>query len=216
MFNEKLLLSRRYFLTLSIFGLIPACHFHNHAIREMQGQVKVNARVATLGTSIGPGDIVATGKQSKVFFILGEDAYSLGEESVLQLATSVKTGGFWLRNSYAEDTVQFLRLLQGTVIAVFGKGEKKIVAPTAAIGIRGTGLCLHIGLEQTYFCTCYGETDIITMAGQQHVQATHHKAYSISHDAIPVITAEGKKYHEDEDMHYLESLVGRQTPPGFR
>lgn len=216
MFNEKLLLSRRHFLTLSIFGLIPACHFHNQAIREMKGQVKVNAKMATLGTFIGPGDIVATGKQSKVFFTLGEDAYSLGEESVLQLATPTETGSFWLRNSHAGDMVQFLRLLQGTVIAVFGEGEKKIVAPTAAIGIRGTGLCLHIGPEQTYFCTCYGETNIITMAGQQRVQATHHKAYSISHDAIPVLTDESKKYHEDADMNYLESLVGRQPPPGFR
>jgi len=215
MLNNKMVLSRRHFLTLPIFGLIPACYSHVQAIHKMEGRVKINARMATLSMPIKLGDIISTGKHSKVSFTLEEDAFSLGEQSILQLIEPIEVGSLWLRNSYAESTTQSLRLLQGTLIAVFGKGEKQISAPTAAIGIRGTGVCLNVGLKHTYFCTCYGETDIITAAGQQRVSATHHKAHLISHHDTPVITSDDRKYHTDEDMDYLESLVGRQTPPGF-
>jgi hypothetical protein len=216
MSDDKLLLSRRHFLILPVFGLLPACSYYSQAIRNMEGNVKINEQTATVNTTIKAGDIIATGKQSIISFVLGEDAFSLGEESTLQVIGQTHTESFFLRNSYAEDVSQSLRLLQGTLVSVFGKGNKRIVTPTATIGIRGTGLCLNVGLKHTYFCTCYGETDIITAAGQQQVSATHHKAHIISHDTMPVITSGDRKHHTDENLNYLESLVGRQTPIKFR
>lgn len=215
MFTNKFSRSRRQLLALPMLGLISHCSYYSHIVRKLEGEVKINGKSMTTNTAVQVGDMIATGQQSRIVFTLGEDAYNLGAQSVLQLGQA-QTDSLWLRSSYADDTTRSLRLLQGTLIAVFGKGEKQITVPTASIGIRGTGLCLNVEHEHTYFCTCYGETEIITPTGRQFVKATHHKANVISHNATPYVTSGKKEYHEDQDLNYLESLVGRQTPASFR
>ncbi|HEC86216.1 MAG: hypothetical protein DRR08_10905 [Candidatus Parabeggiatoa sp. nov. 2] len=200
-------MQRRRFLTLSasatLLGFMPRLSYASQ-IREMRGKVWVNNRLATLDTPIKPGDTIKTGANSRVIFIIGDDVYKLGARSTLRLRYS------------GNRFVNAMRLISGTLLGVFGKGRKTIDSPTATLGIRGTGLFIKIEPNSTYFCTCYGETEIYTRGTQirkQYMTATHHMAYSISHDAQnPRIYSDIMKDHTDDELYYLESLVGRKPP----
>jgi hypothetical protein len=169
----------------------------------MQGKVWVNDVPATYHTLIKPGDTIKTGAKSRVIFVIGEDVYKLAAHSSLRLRYNPTSNNRF---------VNAMRLISGILEAVFGKGRRTIQTPTATIGIRGTGIFIKIEDKSTYFCTCYGETEIYTRYKPRYlrVSATHHHAYSISHDRInPRIVSDTMKYHIDEQLYYLESLVGR-------
>jgi hypothetical protein len=213
--NDQVQTSRRQFLTLSVsatlLGLMPAFCYAN-VIREMQGQVWVNNQIATLNSLIQPGDTVKTGAQSRIIFVIGDDVYKLGARSTLRL-----------RYNPGNLIVNALSLVSGSLLSIFGKSsENRILqAPTATIGIRGTGLYLQVTTDNTYFCTCYGNTEIITNSlATRHLQpvnATYHVAYSIGHDVHnPPVSSDIMKNHTDDELFYLESLVGRQPPVDFR
>jgi hypothetical protein len=211
---DKLQMPRRQFLTLSVsatlLGLMPALCYAN-IIREMHGEVRVNNRPATLETPIKPGDTVKTGTNSQITFVIGDDAYQLGPRSTLRL-----------RYNSDNPIVNALRLVSGTLLGIFGKGHgnRILQGPTATIGIRGTGLFLQVTSNETYFCTCYGQTEIITNSHTkrqlQPVSANYHIAYSINHDIDnPHVFSDIMKDHTDEELYHLESLVGRQPPANF-
>ena len=113
--------------------------------------------------------------------------------------------------------VSVLRLITGVLLGVFGHGEKTIVTRNATIGVRGTGLYLDTAPQQTYFCTCYGITDIASgkdKNSRETVQSTHHDARYILANA-----ASGKNVrkapfinHTDSELMLIETLVGRQPP----
>ncbi len=204
-------LTRRHFLTIStatgLLYLIPTLSYAS-VIREINGLIWVNNAPATLTTLIKPGDTVKTGENSKIIFVIGEDVYKLGARSTLRL-----------RGHEESTIVSTMRLLNGTLMAVFGKGKRTIRAPTAAIGIRGTGVFLKIENEGTYFCTCYGKTATQTRhkPSYHQVDATHHKAYLITHDMNnPRIYPDRLREHQDQELFDLESLVERQPPATFK
>lgn len=204
-------LTRRYFLTLSavtsLISLIPVRSYAN-IIREITGKVWVNNILATSSTMIKPGDTVKTGEESRIIFVMGEDVYQLGSRSTLRL-----------RGDEENSLVNTMRLLNGTLMSTFGQGERIIQPPTAAIGIRGTGIFIQVNPKGTYFCTCYGTTEI-TLRNNQRVQpvsSTHHQAYFITHNlADPQIYTDTLKGHQDQELFYLESLVGRKPPNYFK
>ena len=204
-------LTRRVFLTLStaagLLGLIPVVSYAN-IIREVKGKVWVNNITATSTTLIKPGDTVKTGENGRIIFVIGEDVYRLGSRSTLRL-----------RGDEENSLVSTMRLLNGTLMSVFGKGSRVIQPPTAAIGIRGTGIFIQVNPKGTYFCTCYGHTEI-TLRGNQRVQSVssnHHQAYFITHNLDdPQISTDTLKEHQDQELFYLESLVGRKPPNYFK
>jgi hypothetical protein len=208
---EQSHLTRRGFLTLSaatsLLGLIPVVSYAN-IIHELKGKVWVNNISATSTTMIKPGDTVKTGENSRIIFVMGEDVYQLGSWSTLRL-----------RGDEASSLVSTMRLLNGTLMSVFSKGERIIQPPTAAIGIRGTGIFIQVNPKGTYFCTCYGTTEI-TLRGNQRVQpvsSTHHQAYFITHNlAEPQMSTDTLRGHQDQELFYLESLVGRKPPNNFK
>jgi len=213
--NDQLNSSRRRFLAVSasatLLGLMPEFSYAS-VIRTMQGQVWVNSVLATLNTVIKPGDIVKTGANSQVIFVIGDDVFKLGARSILRLRYNP---GFSIVNA--------MRLISGSLLGVFGKrdGNRVIETQTATIGIRGTGLFLETNPNNTYFCTCYGDTEIITHGSNRQIKpvnAAYHKAYSISrHDAHnTAIASDTMKAHTDDELYYLESLVGRQPPASFK
>jgi hypothetical protein len=204
-------LTRRDWLTLAVttglLELIPSISYAN-IIHEIKGKVWVNNISAALTTLIKPGDTVKTGADSKIIFVMDEDVYRLGSHSTLRL-----------RGDEGSSLVNTMRLLNGTLMSVFSKGERVIQPPTAAIGIRGTGVFIQVSAKGTYFCTCYGTTTI-TLPGNQPVQsvsATHHQAYFITHNLDnPQISTNNLKGHQDRELFYLESLVGRKPPSYFK
>lgn len=111
-----------------------------------------------------------------------------------------------------------LRLLTGKLLAVSRKSTTRIVTATATIGIRGTGWYAESDPDRTYFCTCYGKTDVAAIndsESKETVTSKHHDrplyilAKSASGKAIrpaPFIN------HTDQELALIEALVGR-TPP---
>lgn len=121
---EQSNLTRRGFLTLSaatsLLGLIPVVSYAN-IIHEMRGKVWVNNLTATSTTMIKPGDTVKTGENSRIIFVMGEDVYQLGSWSTLRL-----------RGDEENSWMNTMRLLNGTLMSVFSKGER-IIQPLKLI-----------------------------------------------------------------------------------
>lgn len=193
-----------------VLGERPAKMPGDRSIYRMNGQVSVNGRPATATMRVGANDTIETGKGAEVVFVHNENAYILRESSRMTLAEQQGAG----------NAVQSaLRLITGKVLAVFSPGKpQRIYTTTATIGIRGTGVYTEADPEQTYFCTCYGVTDINALNDKQSkktVKAQHHD------EPVYILAKaqEGKSIrkapfinHTDQELMLIETLVGREPP----
>lgn len=179
------------------------------SIFRLNGQVSVNGTPATLKTRIGSNDTIETGKGSEVVFVSGVSAFILRESSRMSL-------GQQTTNNVVTNA---LRLITGKVLAVFGPNNpQRISTVTATIGIRGTGVYAETDPEQTYFCTCYGITDI----GANSDPNSRKTVTSKHHDEPVYILAKPKDgktirkapfiNHTDQELMLIETLVGRAPP----
>jgi hypothetical protein len=211
-------------LTLGLFGLAaPAESFAQSLLGErpgklppgrsiyrLSGKVTVNGKDATIDTQIGPNDSIRTGKDSEIVFVVGGNAMILRSDSKLDLAGEKKEDGSML--------ISALRLLSGKILSVSRKQATTLQTPTATIGIRGTGWYMEADPELTYFCTCYGITDIASAkdpSSKETVASTHHdKPLYITAGAQSGnnIRPAGFINHTDQELMLIESLVGRTTP----
>jgi len=186
-------------------GKLPA----DRSIFRLTGHVSVNGSPATLKTRIGPGDTVETGERSELVFVNGLSAFILRESSRMSLG----------EETTSTVMINVLRLITGKVLAVFGPNNPQTVSTaTATIGIRGTGVYAETDPEQTYFCTCYGVTDINATSDPN----SRKTVTSFHHDEPVYILAEPKGgkairpapfiNHTDLELMLIETLVGRTTP----
>jgi hypothetical protein len=171
-----------------------------------KGEVLVNGIAAEAGTPVKPGDSIVTGVGGLAVFAVGEDAFLLRQSSELHSA-----GGSVLIGS--------LRLITGKLLSVFGRGQRSITTPTAAVGIRGTGIYIEVEAERTYVCTCYGVVDLQAgnmPAARETVSTTHHDApryiYARGDMPIKMIEVAPVINHSDAELIMLEALVGRVPP----
>jgi hypothetical protein len=51
-------------------------------------------------------------------------------------------------------------MLTGALLSVSRNTPMRVRSPTATVGIRGTGFYIEAQEDQTYFCTCYGATEV--------------------------------------------------------
>lgn len=186
----------------------PARLPEGRSVYEVRGEVTVNGQRVTPDTLIRASDTIRTGSNSYLITAVGDNAFLIRENSVLEM-----TG---------ETTLRSLRLLTGKLMGVFGRqpqGQRYTVRTvTATIGIRGTGLYAEAYPDRTYLCTCYGTTEL---AALNDPKATE-KITSRHHDAPRWILAEPEKgrsiipasvnNHTDEELMTLEALVGRKPP----
>jgi len=204
-------MSRRDFLALGAAAgaglILPGSAQAADNIRELQGTVFVNRTLASPATPINPGDLVTVAHGGKLSFVVGDDAYLLRGASSLRL----QKGDNLL--------VKGLRLLTGGLLAVFGKGEKTIQTRTATIGIRGTGIYLDTRPGKTYFCTCYGETELRVGNDKRIITAEHHRSAWIYSPAVGEYKVEDMGMfmgtfdnHTDDNLRAQEALVGRTVP----
>ena len=115
-----------------------------------------------------------------------------------------------------------VKVLVGKLLSVFPPGPVRIQTATATAEIRGTGVYVESDMEQTYFCTCFGVTDVFATddpESRQTVVATHHDK--------PLYIMAGTKNrgnsirparfinHTDQELALIEALVGRTLPPTF-
>ena len=167
-------------------------------IHSLRGSVKINGKTAQPGDLVRRGDSITTGADGQVTLVIERDAFLLREN------TQVTFGEEALKQAF--------RLITGKILAVFAKGEHRILTPTASIGIRGTGGYLEaVEAERTYFCLCYGETEVETDSGKHAVYHTsHHESprylYRDKLAVAPMLN------HTDAELIMLEGLVGRYPP----
>ena len=196
-------------LAADIFGRRPAKLPAGQSVYRISGTASVNGKPATMQTRIGPADTVETGKGSEIVFAVGESAFILRESSRVALESKQKESA----------VISGLRLLTGKLLSVFPRGRPlQAATTTSTIGIRGTGFYMETDPEQTYFCTCYGVTDVsanndpqskTTVTAYQHDRPLYILAKAPPGQSIreaPFIN------HTDQELQLIEALVGRVPP----
>lgn len=180
-------------------GLRPAPEgFH-----EQSGKVEVSGAPARPGVAIQPGDTITTGAASHAIYIIGHDVHLQRAESVVQIAgDSVRSG---------------LRVVSGKILSVFGKGDKKILTPTATIGIRGTACYIEAEENRIYFCLCYGRAEVAPSRRPEQpeiVETSYHdRPMFINGYGEQVMSPSTVRNHSDAELMMLEALAGRR--PAF-
>lgn len=194
----------------TLLGSKPGQLPPGRSIYRLSGQVSVSGKPATLETFINPTDTIVTGKDSEIVFVVGGNAMILRSESRLELGGAKKPD--------APAVISSLRLLSGKVLSVSRNQPTTLRTPTATIGIRGTGWYMEADPELTYFCTCYGVTDISSTSdptSKETVAASHHDKplyITAGGPAGQNVRPAGFKNHTDQELMLIETLVGRTTP----
>lgn len=194
----------------SVFGNRPAKLPPGQSIYRLSGTASVNGAAASLQTQVRPGDTIETGKASEIVFVVGGQSMILRAGSRLVIEGEKKDSSSLL--------LSVIRLVTGKILSVSRDSRMRVVTPTATIGIRGTGWYAEADPEQTYFCTCYGTTDIAASGDPESRETVASK----HHDRPLYIlgkAAAGKNIrnapfinHTDQELMLIETLVGR-TPP---
>lgn len=166
----------------------------------------MNGKPLRRGAAVRPGDVVETAAGARVAFVVGEDAFLLRENSRLDLQKADGNGSL----------LGGLRILSGALLAVFGKGPRRLSTATATIGIRGTGVYIEASPEQTYFCTCYGDVEISDVHGKERrrVWSGYHMPTMVYAQMVndSMMEKADVKNHTDDELIMLEGLVGRTSP----
>jgi len=162
---------------------------------ESSGEVYINGKKATKNTVVKLGDFIKTGKNSKVKFNIGKDAFLAKNNASFSI--NEKNG------------LKSLNVVTGGVLAVFEKGgNHEVKTENMTAGIRGTGVYLEQKEGKAYFCTCYGETELDTHKEHKMYSATHHNMVWVKDDGS-VKPADSKIGHSDDELRELEAMVGR-------
>lgn len=198
-------------LAAGIFGRRPTKLPAGKSIYRISGLCTVNGQEVTPETLINPGDTVQTAKDSELIFVVsGGHAMILRANSHLDIEAGKGASGSLL--------IDGLRLLSGRLLSVSRHAVMHINTATATIGIRGTGFYVEAYPEWTYFCTCYGTTDVAANADRESrttVDSKHHdRPLYIVQDG-----GQGKNIrnapmidHTDQELELIEALVDRVTP----
>ena len=186
-------------------GKLPA----GQSIYKLSGDVTVNGTPADLKTVINPGDTVkTTGKGSEIVFVVGTQAMIVRGESEMVIEKPPEASGF----------ARALRLVRGALLSVSRQMPIEVKTGTATVGIRGTGFYVEAQPDQTYFCTCYGVTEVAAVKQPERIEtivATRHDrpVYILSGDGSgPLIRNAPFINHTDQELALIESLVGREPP----
>ncbi len=194
----------------SFFGGKPAKLPETQSIYSVNGDVTVNNETATLKTRINPGDTVETARNSEVIFVVNSHSMILRSESKLVIEKEESSASALL--------ISGLRMLSGKLLSVSRNSNMRVTSATATIGIRGTGFYIEADPERTYFCTCYGVTEVEASADPQ----SRETVAATRHDRPLYIVADGAAgnnirnapfiNHTDQELSLIETLVGRKTP----
>lgn len=193
------------------FGSKPTKLPPDKSIYSLRGEVTVNNQPATLSSNIKPGDVLQTGKNSEVVFAVSSHAMILRGESNLVIEPPPP-------ESFATLVIGGLRLLTGKLLSVSRNSPMTLTTSTATVGIRGTGFYVESDPEKSYFCTCYGATQVQATddpESKESVVASHHdRPLYIVKDGGTGRNIRNAPFinHTDQELALIEALVGRTTP----
>ena len=171
-------------------------------VNQLKGTASVNGREARVGTPVGLGDRISTGRDSQAVVVVGPDAFLLRSDTTIEVKGR-------------EGVLSEMLVATGQVLSVFSKKPVAIKAATASIGIRGTGAYLEVEPASVYFCLCYGDA-LLEGPGMssKEVQTTHHESPLLITQVGGIMRADPGPFrnHSDAELTMLEALVGREPP----
>lgn len=176
-------------------------------VARVRGEATVGGRPAQRGMEVKPDDVVVTGRNGELVFVVGRDAFLARSNSRIELSGTA-----------GRVAVSALRIVTGALLSVFEHGGgRSIRTSTATIGIRGTGIYVEVDERRTYACTCYGEAELTPLDEPNEaetVRTTHHDQprYIYAKGMPRMITEAPVINHTDAELTLLESLVGRTVP----
>lgn len=194
-------------LAQSLLGKRPVKLPPGQSVYRVGGDVTVNDKPANLQTQINAGDTVKTAKGAEIIFVVGSNAM------IARGGTTVV-----IEKEQGSMIVRGLRMLAGALLSVSRGNQMAVTTLTASIGVRGTGFYVEAEPDQTYFCTCYGVTEVASSADPQAsetIAASHHdRPVYILKDAGRGKNIRNAPFinHTDQELALIEALVGR-TPP---
>lgn len=195
-----------------LFGDRPKQLPPGRSIYKLEGRVLVNGVQATLETQISATDVVETGVDGSIVFVVGQDAMLMRNNSKLVLTPQMG------KQTITQNVINNMRLLAGQLLTVFAKRRHTIETPTVVIGVRGTGVYLETNPQETYLCTCYGIVDLTASTdktSRETIESKHHdkpRYIAASGSKGNRIRSAPMKNHTDQELMLIEEIVGR-TPP---
>jgi hypothetical protein len=204
------MLTRRRFLALTGALLPLPALAQAGTVHEISGEVLLNGYRMARNSAVLPGHTVTTGRDGRVWFTVGTDAFFLRPGSELRLRAE----------GASNFVIDALRLVTGAMGATFGRGRpRSVITPTVTIGIRGTGVYVETDREQTYACNCFGAVEIASVAGgtmmeRVQVMTENHQARRIHRDPRMGMRIQRAPFelHSNEEIIRLEALAGRPSP----
>jgi len=176
-------------------------------VARVKGDARINGAPAKEGMDVKAGDVVTTGPDGEIVFVIDRDAFLVRVNSRVEI-----------QGQKGSLIAAGLRILTGAVLSVFTPGRpKQVQTATATIGIRGTAIYVEAETGRTYVCTCYGEAEIASAGdpgARETVRTTHHEQprYVMAMGAPQMLMSAPVINHTDAELTLLESLVGRQPP----
>lgn len=175
-------------------------------IVELVGDATLNGQRLLPQTSVQTGDVIETGPNTKLLFVIGNSSFHVRQNSRL----AVERGD-------SLNAVSLMRLLTGAVVSVWGRGQsRRIVTPTVTAGIRGTGVYTEVRPKEdnrSYFCNCYGTVDLTTASDRTTSVAEYHQSFWADRTADDGVALSAAKAinHSDEEVEFLARLIGQRT-----
>ena len=197
-------------ITFGIFGSRPKKLPAGQSIYGLSGQVTVNDKEATLETAIRAGDTVQTAQNSEIVFVVNTHSMILRGDSKMVIERP--------DNSPESLLIGGLRMISGKLLSVSRNSPMRRTSATATSGIRGPGFYIESDPERTYFCTCYGATEVQATAdpsSRETITARHHdRPVYIVNDGGAGNNIRNAPFinHTDQELALIETLVGRKTP----
>lgn len=180
---------KKFLLFLSFVALLGAQEIVS------DGEVLVNGKPLSASTQIHRGDTIQTMANSSIRFNVAKDAFLAKSNTKFQLESL--------------GSKKILNIINGGVMAVFSKGNHAITTSNMTAGIRGTGTYTFVNEGKTYFCTCYGHTEVLALGETKYMKATHHNMVWITKNSIkPTMDMLS---HSDDELRELEAMVGRKA-----
>lgn len=172
-------------------------------LQDFSGEVRINGQPARKHMPLRAGDEIVTGQNAHAIYIVGQDAYLL-------------RGGSHVVINEAASSRLVLRIVQGKILSVFGKGDKTLHTPIATIGIRGTACYIEAETTKVYFCLCYGRAEVRSSSNPALLEIVetqyHDRPMYLNGSDMPFIEPAPVINHTDAELIMLEKLVGRVPP----
>lgn len=189
-----------------VFGNAPR-RLVNESVFRVSGEASANGQPVTRATRIGAGDLLRTGRDSELVFVVGSTAMLMRADTQVQLQAAAGGG-----------QPATVLVPAGKLLAVFAPGQRALQTPTASVRISGTGVYLEASAQETYYCTCYGKADVVATADptsrEQVIAQRHDKPlYIVAGQAAGrAIRRAPFINHTDDELALIEALVGRSPP----